>query len=726
MTNKTAYADQLRKFRAWLDVSAIGRAIRGFLPTFVDGDSSKLELVLTDDLQPRTDGKTIWVSLLPYFLNDVYSTADWLIALRVATAHEAQHVNSSNFEDIEKIKKWYGKYLNDNFQLDESIGQTVAKDMLNIVEDGRIEAIAVKRRPGMTVPFLFVNDLIREGATIKNKADNEADEFNDFMGQILSYAKTGLYAPGIKVYQNTELEINFLAIRNLIDDGVNARSSASCRETVELMLSEAAPYIASLISNSEELQNELRQDNSQPEYTSNNENQFNDGNGQGNNAESGNNSSGQKSSNQTGENQNGNPLRQNSPCKKSKDEGKQKSSETGAQNTKQQESGSQGNSGAGNCTGTSQSKGENKADGSQSKGNSSTNNSQSQGNSSTENTSDSQGTNYGFGNADEQSIPLSKERLDEVRRLVSSEIAAINKSQQAENKADDQLDEKAIKEIRSSYLGKTGELKIYSPTIFHSNPLPVELNMQALVLQREIKKIIQSKQAQQNNLSRGLLDVKSLWKAGMADEKLFYRKRNPDKASCVFYFLLDNSSSMNEIAFINNGKKLCKFEAARSAAAIIEQASISLIPCKIALFNTGRNPVHAVIRNFDDKSKTNYSWNSLADIGTGGCNKDSVHIRIASKELMRRVEKKKVLFVLSDGLPSNYGCSCEAKVEVREAVNYARRNGIIVIPIMFGDEEFLAYSANDYKQMYEKNIVACLPQQITSRLIQLFRTVLTK
>ena len=727
--NEKEFMEQLTRFRGWLKVNAIGRAIKGFLPTFIDGDSRKYTLIVDDRLQPRTDGTNIWISLLPPFLKDEYSTDDWLVVLRAATAHEAQHINSSNFNDVKAVSDWYGKYLNENFQLDEAIGKPIARDVLNIVEDGRIESIAVKRRPGMLVPFLFLNELIREGTAIEKKAENEQEEYRHFIGQLLSYSKTGLYAPGIKTYENTNLEVNFLAIRSLIDDGVNARTSADCRETVELLLSEVSPYLAALISSSEELQNELKQDNKQPEYTSNNENQFNES--QKNKTEESQSSSEQCSSNQTdqNQNQNGNPLRQNNPCKNNN--GQQNgSSENGNNNQQFQGNGSQNvnSQNNGSQDGNSQNSGSqgNNSQGNNNSGNDS--NSQSQDNSGSNSLTDSQGTNYGFGNAKEENAPVSKEKLDEIRQLVSSEISSANKAEKSETngKNSAQIDPAMIEEVQAAYKGHTPEIKVTSPKITHSEPLPPEFNMQALVLQREIKKIIQSKQAQQKYMARGLLDTKSLWRAGIADDKLFYRKRNPDKGSCAFYFLLDNSGSMHETVLVNNGKTLKKYEAARSAAAVIEQAACSLIPCKIALFHTSGGVSHIVIRNFDDKTRVNQSWNSLLDIGPSGCNADSVHIRLAAKELMRRTEKKKVLFVLSDGLPSNYGSQFEALEEVREAVNYARHNGVIVIPIMFGDESFLKEASDVYKRMYEKNIIACLPQQITSKLVQLFRTILVK
>ena len=157
------------------------------------------------------------MSLIQDFLEDGWTVSEWMIALKAVTAHEAEHVNSSNFTDVEEIRTWYGKYLADTYNLDPTIGVNIAADAQNaqeyslhagsrisirsgavesslciaqnvapevitynldptigvniaadaqnIVEDGRIERIAVQRRPGMVLPFRMLNEVIRDGVT---------------------------------------------------------------------------------------------------------------------------------------------------------------------------------------------------------------------------------------------------------------------------------------------------------------------------------------------------------------------------------------------------------------------------------------------------------------------------------------------------------------------------------------------------------------------------------
>ena len=155
--------------------------------------------------------------------------------------------------------------------------------------------------------------------------------------------------------------------------------------------------------------------------------------------------------------------------------------------------------------------------------------------------------------------------------------------------------------------------------------------------------------------------------------------------------------------------------------------ALQSIPCKIALFNQkGRVVNHIVIREFQDKSKKNYSWNSLTQITPAGCNADSINIRVAGEEISRRREQKKVIIILSDGEPSAYQSRVAAEQEVNESVKAVRRKGVIVIPIMLGDIRFLTRSKQKYETMYEKNVIACLPQKIITELTQLFRLIISR
>ena len=122
MNNENELVRNLKRFRRWLCENAVSRVVNGFLPTFLDDKSRKIEVIVNDSMKPCTDGKTIYVSLIQDFLEDGWTVSEWMIALKAVTAHEAEHVNSSNFTDVEEIRTWYGKYLADTYNLDPTIG----------------------------------------------------------------------------------------------------------------------------------------------------------------------------------------------------------------------------------------------------------------------------------------------------------------------------------------------------------------------------------------------------------------------------------------------------------------------------------------------------------------------------------------------------------------------------------------------------------------------------
>lgn len=84
------------------------------------------------------------------------------------------------------------------------------------------------------------------------------------------------------------------------------------------------------------------------------------------------------------------------------------------------------------------------------------------------------------------------------------------------------------------------------------------------------------------------------------------------------------------------------------------------------------------------------------------------------------------MFILSDGMPSAYGSRQQAEDEVNAAVMDARRKGIIIIPIMFGTQNFLNTTRATYMKMYVKDVIACVPQKITAELIRLFRLLIAR
>ena len=87
--------------------------------------------------------------------------------------------------------------------------------------------------------------------------------------------------------------------------------------------------------------------------------------------------------------------------------------------------------------------------------------------------------------------------------------------------------------------------------------------------------------------------------------------------------------------------------------------------------------------------------------------------------MLKRPEKDKILIVLSDGLPPSIE-------DTKEAIKEARKEKIHLVGIMFGNEEFRRNNFEQYKKMYEKNIIATAPKGIPSKLTSVLKQILTR
>ena len=131
------------------------------------------------------------------------------------------------------------------------------------------------------------------------------------------------------------------------------------------------------------------------------------------------------------------------------------------------------------------------------------------------------------------------------------------------------------------------------------------------------------------------------------------------------------------------------------AVSIIEHAFTDIMPVKIAAFDAnGSSSVrHRIIKNWSEKIHNSGAWNFYTNDNVGWGNKDGYSIRVATKE--------------------------QAYSDVANAVKEARKAGIVVVAVYFGD--YVADDAPDvvkFREMYEKNYIAVLPEEITGELIR--------
>lgn len=239
--------------------------------------------------------------------------------------------------------------------------------------------------------------------------------------------------------------------------------------------------------------------------------------------------------------------------------------------------------------------------------------------------------------------------------------------------------------------------------------MPFELKGQANVLKRKVEKIFHNMQKPILRGRRtGQLDAAMAYKLAMNQMDCFMKKGEVSEFDGCTYFLTDNSGSMQG----NRQENCCK------ALAKIEHAFQDVMPLKIVAFNADDcySVRHQVLKNWSEKVSSNGSYNFLTHCYANGGNKDGYSIRVATEELLHRPERKKILIVLSDGLPSAYEKN-DGEKDVNDAVRKARKAGISVISIFFGDDS----ERSAFVKMYEKNCIITEPEGIDAELVRLMK-----
>ncbi|MBS4024028.1 MAG: hypothetical protein KGZ79_16685 [Dethiobacter sp.] len=199
-------------------------------------------------------------------------------------------------------------------------------------------------------------------------------------------------------------------------------------------------------------------------------------------------------------------------------------------------------------------------------------------------------------------------------------------------------------------------------------------------LAKEIKPYLRPKiNAPLRTQKRGRVDGRALWKTCLDEDAVFYKKAEPSqKLDVAAYMLVDGSGSMSEEV---------KIDRAREAAMLCHLTLKDLqIVHAATLFDAAFD--YPIVRHEEliAFSKSNDA-SRLMHIRAKCDNRDGYSIRIAAKELAVRPEKKKILFVLSDGEPAHgYDGYAREKgnMDTRRAAVEAERNGITVIGIHFG------------------------------------------
>lgn len=294
------------------------------------------------------------------------------------------------------------------------------------------------------------------------------------------------------------------------------------------------------------------------------------------------------------------------------------------------------------------------------------------------------------------------EEATEHIRNINVHRASVNKTGSSKKEKLDKtkpLSKEEIKQlIKRNFVEKKREYQV-------KDDLPSVIAARGRAMYRKNKRYFKSLSLPNvSHLESGSIDPSRIVALGYGDTDVF-RKIGKDRSfdGCA-YLLVDNSGSMAG----NKRIEACK------AAAVVEEGFREMFPVKIVAFDENGAIVHEVIKNWDEWLRKNCCWNFALHGRYGSGNEDGYDIQIATKELLERKEKNKMLIILSDGAPGD----CEL---VKKAVRDARKKGIEVYSIYFEEGEVSEYGERTMKHMYEKDYLVCSLDELDKNLYSLFK-----
>lgn len=672
-----------------------------------------------------TDGKTVVVGVPDNIYKKTKEEA--YIMLSALAVHEAQHVKSSNFKELEAyMKRMRNFFVGEGVASD--ITDKISHSIANILEDGRIENIAGKSMEGIKPNIQFLRMTDWQGSRVEG-----LDDMTNYINTMLFQSVLGIYPKGYHEHASDEVKNEIEKIENLIVDAVQARTAKEC-----LMIAEEIITVHSkdfLLKHIKTANKNLQKFNQMKKlleellkdiHENSEESETQDSGGLSIHIESKGSKKGggkgkgkqQKEKDKEGSSGKGKSeeeeVDKKEDSKDSSGSGDEDSKEEEKEDSKDGEGSSSAKDekegeGESEETNTDNSNGEASDDGENSdKKNDSSSNDDAEANEA--NMELSEGANPEYedrGRTEDEYQAL----LNEIREGLMDE--AKNEVQKAQREAksasisvDYTLTDVEVKEA----IGSNGYSEL--PNSFPlDQSLPQEVKVMANKFRRSIENIFKNRT--RINLAgqdKGILNPEQLYKVAMRDYNVFKEEGRKTTSDYVAFILQDGSGSM-----MGEKEKYSAY-----ALSVIEEGLRGVIPYKMSTFNTGgRGITHHVVKNWNDKSKKNYAINFLKYKKAGGGNYDSYSIAIASKELMKRPERDKILIVLSDGLP--------ASIErTKAAIKKARDQKIHVVGIMFGDDDFRINNYDRYKDMYQKNIIATAPNKIPVKLAEVLKEILAR
>lgn len=611
-----------------------------------------------------TDGKVLVVGLMDDLIFESFSSIYNIILALLS--HESQHVVSTSFDRFKSYNEEVSKYLVANIGVGRSFAKRTTHFMGNALEDGRIERILVNKFPGIALNLKFLNMYIWEINEIKE----DTCEVSSLFSSILTLSKLGVLPKSFnKHYSGTRIEMLVKSIEEDIELATKSNTSGACFNIAEEIIKKLCPFFI------DKLREEETRDNLQDFWEEKMEELLPEESYEGFKEEELNNN--QRKTIRLGED--------------NKDKPKEiEENEGGYEET-------------------------NSMDDGDSKSDSTTEDASSEPSQKEDSNEDSKE----LSNSDKELEENLRDELDKIMKDLDDKAReaftkAKKEDKEQERKEESQknecLSKDDIDEVRNNL--KTLDKFREKGIDFNLNsPIFPEVKAVANKFKKDIESIFNNKQGLNLfNQDEGIINPSDLHRVEMGNYDIFMQEGSKVTSEYVAYILRDGSGSMAGL----------KHNESMKALAIIEEGIKGVIPFKLTSFNASGSTInHSVIKGFNNTSNKSYSTNYYKQNDISGYNNDGFSIGIATKELMKRQEKDKILIILSDGMPIDVDGT-------KEAIKEARKLGIIVIGIAFGDKMSRELMFPRYKYMYEKNIISTSPEGIPNALTRLFKKILIR
>lgn len=663
-----------------------------------------------------TDGKVMRIGLPEFMVGR--DDKEILSMLKGLVAHESEHIRSSSFTAFSAFRKKTETYYFERHHIAKKYGDLIGQYIANSVEDGRIEKLASNRYRGYKRTIQFMNSVFWKEIKSPNSP------LHAFLGAVVSISTIGYYPQEfVDKYKNTEIKKQVDLIINDIMDGINERTPVGALDVCQTILDKSEDFLVKLLQDlSQEDEDFLDSLNAEPEFTTSDPEPY-DGDlsvsthlvpEDSHRTEQPKQEQGE--TNNENKKTNENQKKGNAGKQKEKDQEKENTGDTSSNSKNKEKSSDTGESTSDKTDSSKESQSANQSEKSPTKDQ----------RPSTEFSNDVNGKRD-----DSDLTPIDEEKIRaQMEEITDEEVESARKvieesrlhPKKNPKEIKEHLDAEEVKSIESKYENQRIRRFKEINGLNRTYPLPQDIQKEGKKFRIEIERLLRNKEAMTlRGQRKGVLDQSNLWRVGGKDFNVFVQKGVPSTTDYVAYILQDGSGSMN------SDQK--QFLSAR-ALAILEEGLKGIIPFKVTTFSVDASEnavIHYMVKGFNDNEMNkSYTYSFHRSRKANGGNKDGFSVRVATQELLNRPERDRILIVLSDGLPSDYPSTNDALNDVKEAVKEARRKGIIVISMLFGSPEFRMFNMDNFRKIYEKNIVSADPQELTRFLIQVFKRILER